>query len=104
MEWRSPLKDAIDWVGVSDAVSVALPGTTLRNEDQEPLFWGDTPAPSPLLSRDMINGVMVELRSYLKWEKRLCLGRDRLVEKKWRGRNKAAISSATEASKRVIGP
>ena len=65
MEWRSPLKDAIDCGGVSlQYQSIALHRTlnTLINEDQEPLFCGATPPPS-LLSRDMIEGVMVEWRS-----------------------------------------
>lgn len=49
MEERSPLKDAIDCA--TDQQQLARIGHdvfTFKNEDQEPLFCGDTPAPSSL--------------------------------------------------------
>lgn len=57
MEERSPLKEAMDYHGYQcfeDMCDRSLGWRTLRNEDQEPLFWGATPPPSSFDDNDMI--------------------------------------------------
>lgn len=58
-EERSPLKEAIDCQAHQInrvRCNERAEGPTLRNEDQEPLFWGAMPAPSSLEEPDMACG------------------------------------------------
>lgn len=55
MDERSPLKDAIDCTtGKQQLLRVWHQLSTFKKEDQEPLFCGDTPAPSSLDEPDMV--------------------------------------------------